>query len=83
MAMKTTEAKAIRLVVDDAVSVEWWNDDAGAGKVKGDTATYDVSFSPAGRICNCPAGSNGRNCSHGIALELAVAQLKEDEWQSI
>ena len=68
------DQKAIRLVKDGRVHVRWTETHgiAAAGSVDGDTDTYSVSFSPAGRICTCPAGSNHRSCSHGIALELAV-----------
>lgn len=72
--MKTIEEKAMRLVLEGRVSVVWASDDgaAGQGIVDGDTSTYQVSYSPEGRVCTCPAGANHRNCSHGIALELAV-----------
>ncbi len=72
--MRTIEEKAVRLVVDGRVVVRWCNDDATAamGTVDGDTDTYQVSFSPAGRVCTCPAGAHHRPCSHTVALQLAV-----------
>ena len=74
--MKSIEEKAMRMVLDGRVSVVWQSaeGEAAQGFVDGDTSTYRVSFSPEGRICTCPAGANHRNCSHGIALELAALQ---------
>lgn len=72
--MKHTEEKAIRLVIENRVSVTWVNDarDAAQGVIDGDTDTYHASYSPVGKVCSCPAGANHRVCSHAIALELAV-----------
>jgi hypothetical protein len=73
--LSEVETKAIRLVTENRVHVAWVErrGRAAHGTVDGDTDTYSVSFSPAGRICTCPAGSNHQSCSHGIALELKVA----------
>lgn len=74
--MKPIEQKAIRLVMEERVTLLHIAEDGayGAGTVDGDLDTYQVSFSPAGRICTCPAGANHRPCSHGIALELEAAR---------
>lgn len=85
-ALKPTDQKAIRLVLDGKVSVTWRSEslrdgvpEAAHGKVEGDHNTYEVSYSPAGRVCGCLAAMNGRDCSHGLALELAV--LREADAQ--
>lgn len=72
--MKPIEEKAIRLVMENRVTVRHIAEDSrsGSGTVDGDTDTYRVSFDPSGRICTCPAGANHRPCSHGLALELEV-----------
>ncbi len=77
--MKHIDEKAIRMVEDGRVTVTWkWygetigHVEAAAGTVDGDTDTYQVQFSPAGRICTCEAGQHHRVCSHAIALALAV-----------
>lgn len=69
-----TDEKALRLVREGRVHVTWTTSDgiAGAGIVDGDTDTYLCSYSPAGRICTCLAGSGHRDCSHAKALELKV-----------
>jgi hypothetical protein len=73
--MTPLEVKAMRLVLDNKVVVGWVNPDgtAASGTVDGHHGTYQCSYSPAGRICTCPAGANHRKCSHAVALELAVA----------
>ena len=80
MSLKPIEEKAVRLVLENRVHIRWRNDDhsAGSGVVEGDTDTYTASFDPTGRTCSCPAGSNRRGCSHGIALELAVKKEADD-----
>lgn len=70
--MKPVDAKALRLVLDDRVSITWSSEGAATGLVDGFTDTYQVSYSPAGRVCTCPAGVHHRKCSHVTALELAV-----------
>jgi hypothetical protein len=72
--LKPVEEKALRLITEKRVHVQWTNSDgiAGAGIVDGDTDTWLCSFSPAGRICTCPAGANHQRCSHALALELTV-----------
>ncbi len=76
--MKHIDEKAIRMVEDGKVTITWkWYDEpfkvgAAAGVVDGETGTYQVSFSPAGRICTCEAGRHHQVCSHAIALEYAV-----------
>lgn len=77
--MKPIESKAIRIVLEGRAHIQWHNDDytAASGLVDGDTDTYQVSFSPEGRICTCPAGANHRDCSHGIALTLEAKRLQE------
>lgn len=77
--MKQIEEKALKLVMEGRVTVRHIAQDAlsGSGLVDGDTDTYQVSFDPSGRICTCPAGSNHRPCSHGIALELEVSRQLE------
>jgi hypothetical protein len=69
------EEKAVRFVTEKRVQVAWIDSRgvAASGTVEGDHGTYSVAYSPAGRICTCPAGVNGRRCSHAIALELRVA----------
>jgi hypothetical protein len=83
----TKYEKAVRLVADGRCHVGWVSKEtngeerpiAGAGIVDGDTDTYRVSYSPLGRICTCPAGRTHRDCSHGIALELAAADVDQLE----
>lgn len=75
--MRHVDAKAVKLVTDSCVTVTWSNGDAASGIVDGYTDTYQVSYSPAGRICTCPAGINHRTCSHSIALELEVLRQSE------
>lgn len=68
--MRPIEEKAVRLVRDGRVTVKWTNGEAGHGVVDGDHDTYHCSYSPEGRVCTCPSV---RDCSHALALELAVA----------
>lgn len=70
--MSYIEEKALRLVADGRVTIKWRSGDyaAGHGTVDGDHDTYHCSFSPEGRVCTCPSV---RDCSHALALELAVA----------
>lgn len=75
--MKPLEEKAIRLIMEGRVTVVWTGDGAGQGLVDGDNDTYSVSYSPAGRLCTCPAGANHRACSHALALELEVGRQRE------
>jgi hypothetical protein len=72
--MTPLEVKAIKLVMESKVTVTWVNEEgtAASGTVDGHHGSYQCSYSPAGRICTCPAGANHRRCSHAIALELAV-----------
>lgn len=83
--MKPTDEKAIRLVRDGKVTITWRSDEliagvpiAAAGTVEGDHSTYKVSYSPAGRVCGCLAAMNGRDCSHGLSLELAVLREADE-----
>jgi hypothetical protein len=73
--LSEVEAKAVRLVAEGKVSVQWVErrGRAAHGIVEGDHDKYQTSFSPAGRICVCPAGANHQTCSHALALELKVA----------
>lgn len=75
--MKLVEEKAVKLVLERKVTITWQSGDAAQGTVDGHHGTYQVSYSPAGRICTCPAGANHRVCSHGLALELAVQAQRE------
>lgn len=75
--MRDIEAKAMRLVMDRRVHIQWRGDDAASGIVDGDTDTYQVSYSPANYVCTCPAGQHYRKCSHSLALELAMAAERE------
>lgn len=83
--LSAVEEKAVTLVLEGRVTITWrtgsWltGDLAGSGVVDGTTATYQASFSPAGRICTCPAGQNHRVCSHALALELAVTAEEDSE----
>ena len=72
VALNFVQEKANRLVDEQRVHVLWANDVAGHGIVDGDTDTYYCSFSPAGRVCTCPAGQTHRDCSHALALEWKV-----------
>ena len=76
--LSEVEAKAVRLVAEGRVHIRWVERKgrAGDGLVDGDHDTYLCSFSPAGRICTCPAGVSHRGCSHAMALELRVAQSR-------
>lgn len=77
--MKYIDAKAIRLCLEERVTVTWTNDDgtAASGIVDGETDTYRASFDPSGRSCTCEAARHHQICSHSIALELQV--LREAE----
>ena len=75
--MKPIEEKAVKLVMERRVTIRWHNDVAADGLVDGDTDTYRCSFSPAGRVCTCEAGSHYRDCSHALALELEVMRISE------
>jgi hypothetical protein len=79
----TIGEKALRLVKERRVHIRWIEPRgiAAAGTVDGDNDTYLVSFSPAGRICTCPAGANHRDCSHALALELRVLASYDEELQ--
>jgi hypothetical protein len=81
--MKEIERKARRLIDQSRVHIRWIEPQgiAAAGTVDGDTDTYSCSFSPAGRICTCPAGANHRDCSHALALELRVLASYDEELQ--
>jgi hypothetical protein len=72
--LKPIEEKAVRLIAEGRVHVQWTESQriAAAGVVDGETDTYQVSFSPAGRVCTCEAGQHHRTCSHALALELVV-----------
>lgn len=71
--MNTTEEKAIRLVEGGRVVITWRHGlIAATGTVDGETDTYQVAYSPEGRVCTCTAAAHHKVCSHGIALELAV-----------
>lgn len=83
--MKPTERKAISLVVEGKVQITWRSEtlrdgvpEAAQGIVEGKHGTYQVSYSPAGRVCGCLAALNGRDCSHGIALELLVLREADE-----
>lgn len=80
--MKPLDEKTIRLVMEDKVSIRWrsptLNDgvpDAAQGVVEGDHGVYKVSYSPSGRVCECPASVD---CSHSRALELAVLREADE-----
>lgn len=75
--MRQIEEKALKLVLEHRVSVLWVGQDAASGIVDGFHETYRCSYSPADKVCTCPAGQNHRVCSHVIALELAVLAQKE------
>lgn len=77
--MRPLEEKAIRLVMEGRVTLRWHNEDysAGSGLVDGDTDTYQASFDPSGRMCTCLAGSNHRDCSHAVAMELEAQRMRE------
>ena len=76
--MNPVDAKAIRLVEEERVTITWSTGiEAGQGVVDGDTNTYQASYSPAGYVCTCKAGQNHKTCSHAIAVELAVLYDKE------
>ena len=73
------DQKALRGVREDRVHVQWVSAEtvnglviAAAGVVDGFHDTYLCSYSPAGRICTCPAGVNHQSCWHPVALEVAV-----------
>ena len=80
----TKAEKAIKLVAESRVHVGWVSKEingtelpiAAMGTVDGDTDTYRVAYSPLGRVCTCLAGRGHRDCSHGLALELAVAESR-------
>lgn len=81
--MNHVQEKADRLVKEQRVHVLWTNGLAGHGVVDGDTNTYHCSFSPAGRVCTCPAGRTHRDCSHALALEWKVWQSENLQLQLV
>lgn len=60
------EDKAMRLIRERRVTVTYRTDDILAGRVQGDTGTYDVVIDPETERCGCPSW---RRCSHIIALD--------------
>ena len=72
--MTPQELKAIRLVLENRVTVSYRTDDVLAGDVAGDTGTYRCTIDPDGPHCDCRFGTeHGGRHSHTIALELAEA----------
>jgi hypothetical protein len=71
--MRHLDEKAIRLVESEKVVITWRHGtEAATGTVDGETDTYQVAYSPEGRVCTCVAATHHRVCSHVVALELAV-----------
>lgn len=85
--MKPSDKKAIRLVREGRVVIRWRSPsetngvpDAAQGVVQGDHGVYKVSYSPKGRVCECPATVD---CSHAKALELSVLREADERLSDI
>ena len=77
--MTTIEWKAMRLIADGLVTLEWSREDrtgrfVADGTVIGDHGTYAVKLEPGGNRCDCEYGTQvpGAMCSHVRALEVAA-----------
>lgn len=86
MRMKSTDKKAVRLVLHNRVTLTTtpdFGDDGellhATGTVEGDTGTYTVVITPAGSTCTCTHGTNhpGRTHSHDQALRLQAQREAE------
>jgi hypothetical protein len=80
--LREIEKKAIRLIVEERVTL--LNETPGEvrGQVEGDTGNYQVlwSLDPEACMCQCPANREGhRRCSHLLAVELAHAQRESEQ----
>lgn len=83
--VKATDRKAVRLVVENRVTVTTATFDTdgavttAAGTVRGDTGTYLVAISPEGVDCSCTYGQTRHTShSHDQALRLAAQHQKEN-----
>jgi len=65
--MNSRELKAVRLVTQRRVHINYRNDDVTVGIVWGDHDLYKVETDPEGDRCECPTYGT---CSHLIALKL-------------
>lgn len=88
--MKPTDQKSIRLVLDGKVTITWRSEtlrdgvpEAAHGTVEGEHNTYEVSYSPSGRVCGCLAALNRKTCSHSTALELAVLREADERLSDV
>lgn len=83
VALNRVQEKALRLVDEQRVHVTWVEATgiAGAGIVDGYHDIYHCAFTPAGRVCTCPAGRTHRDCSHALALEWKVWSTGRDDLQ--
>ena len=77
--MNTIEYKAMRLLADGHVTLEWCREDitgryTADGTVEGDHGTYTVKVEPGGNQCGCEYNIRipGATCSHVRALETAA-----------
>lgn len=84
--MKTTEEKAVRLVVEGRVRIESYQlgEDGriteAHGFVRGDSGSWLVQITPEWASCNCPFGiarQNAAGHSHDRALELEVYRVEQ------
>ena len=77
--MKNIDMKALRIVIDNYPTIEWWLEDSrgtftAVGWVEGEHGTYRVELTGDRPTCQCVYGTEcpGVTCSHARALELAV-----------
>jgi len=66
--------KALGFVDAGKVTVTHHDDDVVVAQVVGNGGTYDVSVTPEGWSCSCPAGQHRRVCSHAEAVAIKVNQ---------
>ena len=78
--MNPRELKAVRLVTDGRVRIQYDSPDCLAGMVWGDHGLYQTVSNPEGDHCDCAAYGK---CSHIIALKLQARYLREQHGRTI
>jgi hypothetical protein len=74
------EEKAVGIVADERVTIDYSSDEVVTATVEGETGTYRVTIDPSGEKCDCKANRLGHHrCSHIIGVEVAVAMIKEGD----
>jgi len=78
--MKTTDRKAVALVIDGHVTVDVYSIDADGNvtTAMGTVKDYTVGFTPDGVSCTCEHGRHStRSHSHDTALRLQATMIEE------